>query len=524
MSGYGDIFASKLPNDMLHRPKLMPRRLSLVKYVDFPHYSPVQLQSRCLNGLLRKAERTAIGRYYHFDELSKSADPTTAFQAAMPLHSYQQLLDAWWHRELAGEADVSWRGKTPFFALSSGTSEASSKYIPVTTDMQRSMRYGAFRMFSCLPKYKLAPSFFTKEWLMVGGSASLQDLGHSKAGDLSGINASRPPFWMRRYYKPGTAVAKLKDWDARAEAIARMAPDWDIGMLTGIPSWVQLVLERVIDYHQLDHIHQLWPNLKLFVTGGVAFEPYRQSLERLLAKPLIYQDTYLASEGFIAFQARPETHAMRLLLNNGIFFEFIPFDEQHFDENGQPRPGAEVLTIGEVEEGKDYALLLTTCAGAWRYLIGDTVRFTDRARCEIIITGRTKHYLSLCGEHLSVDNMNQAVQSVAVQLGLAIKEYTVCGIQADSHFGHHWYIGCDQAGMDTKLVAQLLDQALKATNDDYGAERGAMLRPPRVSLVPNQCFYDWQRHTGRLNGQSKFPRVMKTAQFKEWQSFVQEKV
>ncbi len=500
---------------------LVRKGISLVRQLDQMKPTPIQLQQRCLQGLLRRAGQTAFGRRYGFESIAASANPARAFQAGVPMHSYDSMFDEWWSRALAGEPDVSWRGRVPYFALSSGTSGAASKYIPVTVDMQRSMRQAAFRMFTCLPKYNLPASFYTKEWLMIGGSASLQDLGHCQAGDLSGINASNPPVWIRRFYRPGTRIARIKDWDERSTAIARMAPSWDVGVLTGIPSWVQLTLERVMEYHGLSNIHEIWPNLQVFVSGGVAFEPYRKSFESLLAHPLIYQDSYLASEGFIAFQARPETTAMRLLLNNGIFYEFVPFDEANFDEEGQLRPTARALTIDEVEEGRDYALLLSTCAGAWRYLIGDTVRFEDKSRSEIRITGRTKHFLSICGEHLSVDNMNQAIRRTEDILNLQIKEFTVCGVKAGSHFAHRWYLGCEPLA-DASVVAGVLDEQLKIVNDDYAAERAAMLRPPQLHLVEPARFYDWQRHTGKMNGQSKFPRVMKEQQFDKWEAFLKQ--
>lgn len=504
---------------MIVKNRIVKKGVTLARQIDAQRTTPLQVQQRCLMGLIKKAERTDFGRHYGFADLLSAPSPLKAFQASVPIHDYDKIFDEWWRRQLEGEQNVSWRGKVKHFALSSGTSGATSKYIPITADMRRSMRHAALRMFACLPKYNLPPSFFTKDWLMVGGSATLNDLGHCYAGDLSGINASKPPIWIRGYYKPGTAIARLKNWDERVNAIAELAPKWDVGVLTGIPSWVQLTLEHIVERHKLDNIHELWPNLKVFVTGGVAFEPYRKSFESLLAHPLIYQDSYLASEGFIAFQARPDTSAMKLQLNNGIFYEFIPFNEDNFDADGMPRPDAQPLCIDEVEEGIDYALLITTNAGAWRYLIGDTVRFEDKQRSEIIITGRTKHFLSICGEHLSVDNMNNAIKNTEDLLDITVKEYTVCGIEADSHFAHHWYIGNDQ-GASAEAIATTLDAQLKVVNDDYEAERSAMLRPPKVTVVPNETFYGWQRHIGRMNGQSKVPRVMRKQQFADWQAFV----
>ncbi|PTM08448.1 MAG: GH3 auxin-responsive promoter [Bacteroidetes bacterium] len=507
-------------DNKIKRSSLLQQGARLQKVLD-RRRSPIASQERVLRHLLKRAENTAFGQHYQFEAILDAEDMVAAFQERIPVFDYDTLFSEWWHRTLDGEEDVCWPGKNLYFALSSGTSGATSKYIPITSDMTRSMRSAALRMFSCLPKYQLPASLYTKGWLMVGGSASLNRLKTGAyAGDLSGINAKRPPLWIRRYFKPGTEVAQLKTWDERIKVISERAPSWDVSIITGIPSWVQLTLERIIADHKLNNIHEIWPNLRVFVTGGIAFEPYRKSFEKLLARPLIYQDSYLASEGFIAFQSRPGTHAMRLVTNNGIFFEFIPFDDDHFNEHGLPRPNAVACTLEDVELQRDYALVISTNAGAWRYLIGDTIRFTDLERNEIIITGRTKHFLSMCGEHLSVDNMNHAVQEVEEKLGIAFPEYSVGGVKVGSHFAHHWYLACNDPDVDATLLSQELDAALRNYNDDYGAERGAMLQPPLVTIVPGSAFYDWQRSLGKLNGQSKIPRVMKGEQLQQWQDFV----
>ncbi|MEN0007057.1 MAG: GH3 auxin-responsive promoter family protein, partial [Bacteroidota bacterium] len=281
--------------------------------------------------------------------------------------------------------------------------------------------------------------------------------------------------------------------------------------------------ERIMEFYGLDSIHDLWPNLSVYVSGGIAFEPYRKSLEALFKQPLIYQDSYLASEGFIAYQTRPDTSAMRLILNSGLFYEFVPFNEENFNPDGTLRANPRAYAIGEVEEGVDYALLLSTCAGAWRYLIGDTIRFTDKARSEIIITGRTKHFLSICGEHLSVDNMNQAIHQTEEQLDLNVREFTVAGVRSGTHFAHRWYIGCT-TGLSEEQVARTLDQQLCIVNDDYRAERDAMLQELELRMVPTHIFYEWQRQQGKMNGQSKFPRVMQKEQFAAWEAFVAQQL
>src|SRR5690606_20231362 len=349
----------------------------------------------------------------------------TSFVSNVPIHSYNKMYDDWWKRSLAGESDICWPGKIKYFALSSGTSEAASKHIPVTRDMTKAIQKTSIRQILTLSKYELESNFFGAGILMLGGSTHLSKRGSYFEGDLSGIQAARLPFWFQHFYKPGRKIAKTRDWD--------------IGIIVGVPAWIQILMEKVIEYYQVDNIHEVWPNLRVYVHGGVSFDPYRKGFEKLLARPIHYIETYLASEGFIAFQAYPERRSMRLVTNNGIFYEFVPFEEKNFNSQGEILPDAETLLIDEVEEGKEYAILLSTCAGAWRYLIGDVIRFTSVEESEIVITGRTKHFLSLCGEHLSVDNMTRAIGMVADELNISVREFTVAGIPHDSLFAHQWY-------------------------------------------------------------------------------------
>ena len=503
---------------------LIKRGLTFRARLGFTNAAPEIYQREALRTLLLKAQDTAFGREYRFAELLYEQDIVAAFQNSVPTHDYQQIFDRWWHRTLGQEPNVCWNGTVKYFALSSGTAGAASKYIPVTEDMTKSMQRAARKMFFSLTNYDIPTKVLTKGMMMVGGSADLNEGNGYFYGDLSGINANRVPIWMRRYYKPGTQIARIPDWDARIATIAKNAADWDIGFMTGIPAWVQLMMERVIEYHKVETIHDVWPNLSVYVSGGVAFEPYRRGFEQLLARPLVYMDSYLASEGFISFQGRPQeggAMAMQLVLNNGIFFEFVPFNDRNFDSEGNLLPNVETLTISEVEKDKDYALLLSTCAGAWRYLIGDTVRFTDTERCEIVITGRTKHFLSICGEHLSVDNMNRAIQLVSNELGITVREFTVSAMaHKEGFFAHKWYIGSD-ATFNTALFTERLDEHLKALNDDYRTERQSVLKDLFVEAVSPKLFYEFQAVDSKRDGQAKFPRVMKAERFKRWETFVQ---
>ena len=497
-------------------PKSLSRALKL------PENSPKRQQHKVLKKLLKKARQTAFGQQYRFDEILNSRHPGKKFQELVPVYDYNSIYENWWHRTLEGHTDVCWPGKIKYFALSSGTSESSSKYIPITNELMQGNKVTMIKQMLSLRNYDPLPvKSLGKGWLMLGGSTDLQkgSAGYY-AGDLSGITAKKVPFWFSPFYKPGKKIAKTKDWNQKLEIIVQEAPKWDIGFVVGVPAWIQMCMEMIIERYQLKNIHELWPNLAFFVHGGVSFEPYKKGFEKLLGKPLIYIETYLASEGFIAYQSRQHAKGMRLVTNEHIYHEFVAFDDNNFDANGNIVPNPEVRMIHEVEEGKDYALLLSTSAGAWRYLIGDTIRFIDKENCEIIITGRTKHFLSMVGEHLSVDNMNKAIQTVSEKLNISIPEYTVAGIPYNQFFAHHWYVACND-GVDEEVLRLKIDEALCALNDDYAIERGSALKAVLLNVYPESTFMEFMESKGKLGGQHKFPRVLKGKMLEDWNAFLE---
>jgi hypothetical protein len=390
----------------------------------------------------------------------------------------------------------------------------------MTVDMIKANKKTSVRQMLSLAHYHLPPSILGKGILMLGGSTKLTKIDTYYEGDLSGIQASKIPFWFQLFYKPGKRIAKERDWNHKLEEITKNAPKWDIAFIVGVPAWLQIMMERIIEYHGLQNIHEIWPNLSVFVHGGVSFEPYKKGFEKLLGKPITYIETYLASEGFIAYQVGPDRHTMKLSLDTGIFFEFVPFNEKNFTSEGEVVANPETLMIHQVEEGVDYALLLSTCAGTWRYLIGDVIRFENKDECEIIISGRTKHYLSLCGEHLSVENMNKAIQQVSEELNISISEYTVAGISHDSLFAHKWFVGTDDK-VDPELLRDRLDEKLKVLNDDYKTERIAALKDVFIEVLPVSVFYKWMESKGKVGSQNKFPRVFKKAQLEDWERFIE---
>ncbi len=494
---------------------------SIAKALRLPARSPRRQQLRVLRKLLKKARFTEFGQTYRFDEILLSKHAGKKFQQLVPTYDYNKIYEAWWHKTLEGRPDICWPGKIKFFALSSGTSESASKYLPITNDLMRGNRIVMIKHLLTLRTYHDIPvKSIGKGWLMLGGSTDLQKGPGYYAGDLSGITAKKVPFWFSPFYKPGKKIARTKDWNSKIEAIVEEAPNWDIGFVVGVPAWIQMCMEKIIERYKLKSIHDMWPNLAFFVHGGVSFEPYKKGFEKLVAKPLTYIETYLASEGFLAYQDRQFAKGMHLSLNDHIFFEFIPFNDKNFDSEGNIAEDPEVLMIHEVEEGKDYAILISTTAGAWRYLIGDTVRFVDKVRCEIIITGRTKHFLSLVGEHLSVDNMNKAVQMVADEMNLCIPEFTVAGVPHGLFFAHQWWIACDDQ-VDAETVRHKIDQKLKDLNDDYAVERGSALKDVYLKILPESSFMEFMRLKGKIGGQHKFPRVMKGKMYEDWVKFLE---
>jgi hypothetical protein len=483
---------------------------------------PAKVQNRMLKRLIKRASNTYFGEYYGFYDILKNKDIEKAFKEKVPVHDYNAMYKEWWYRCLNGESYVCWPGTVKYFALSSGTSEASSKYIPVTNSMLRTIKRVSIKQIFSLVQYDFPKEFFEKGMLMLGGSTHLVFNGTYYEGDLSGITVKNIPFWFQHFYKPGKRISRERDWTTKLDEIVKNAKKWDIGVICGVPAWLQILLEKIIDHYKVNNIHEIWPNLSIYVHGGVSFTPYKKGFEKLLGKPLLYIETYLASEGFIAFQSRPDSSSMQLALNSGLYFEFVPFNDKNFDADSNVLKNPETLSLNEVQEGVDYALLLSSCAGAWRYLIGDTIKFTSVKDAEIVITGRTKHFLNLCGEHLSVENMNMAVKMLADELKTDIKEYTVAGIKHESLFAHKWFLAIDEQH-ESEKIKNLIDSNLMVLNDDYRVERIAAIKEVFIEILPTKVFYDFMKLKGKEGAQNKFPRVIKGQLLEEWESFIKDK-
>jgi len=494
---------------------------SVAKALRLPTNNIKRQQQRVLKKILKKARFTEFGQQFRFDEILMSKDVCKAFQKNVPVYNYSSIYKDWWYKTLDGVSDVCWPGKIKYYALSSGTSESASKYIPVTNDLLKGNKVVMIKQLLSLRSYEDVPlSSASRGWLTLGGSTDLQKKSGFYAGDLSGITVKKSPFWFQPFYKPGKKIAKEKDWNKKLNDIVDKAPKWDIGFIVGVPAWVQMCMEMIIEKYELNNIHDIWPNLDFFVHGGVSFEPYKKGFEKLLGKPITYIETYLASEGFIAYQSHQNAIGMKLVTNQHIFLEFIPFDENNFDGDGNMLSTVKPLMLDQIQENIDYALLISTTAGAWRYLIGDTIRLINKSESEIIITGRTKHFLSLVGEHLSVDNMNNALQMASEKLNISLPEFTVAGEKYKGFFAHHWYIACNQT-IDTDLLKVTIDNALKELNDDYAVERKSALKEIFVTVLPENVFMNFMISKGKVGGQHKFPRVVKGEMLEDWKVFIE---
>ena len=502
---------------------LIARSLQLRKQFKLPVASPQTYQRHALRQLLERGQYTSFGKHYGFaDILSKEIDFVKAFRERVPVCTYTEMHQNWWYRCQEGEENVTWPGKVKYFALSSGTSEAASKHIPVTQDMIRSIKKVGFKQLYSMANFKIPPVAFEKGILMLGGTTSLFEKGEYYEGDMSGISAKNMPRWMSSLlYKPGQRISKRPKWEDRIKLIVENARNWDVGIVCGVPAWVQIVLERVINYYGVKNIHEIWPNLSVYIHGGVSIEPYKESFKHVWGKPVTYIETYMASEGSFGFQARPGA-GIRLVLNTQIFFEFIPFTEDNFDEDGNPKPNPQTYTVSEVQEGVEYAVVLSTCSGAWRYIIGDVLRFTNAREHEIAIVGRTKQFLSLCGEHMSIDNMNKAIEKVAKKLKITIREFAVAGLRHNNLFAHQWYIGCDDPHVDATQLKELLDETLCKLNDDYEVERTSALKEIFVHILPARVFIDYLREKGKEGAMSKFPRVLKGPTLEDWERYLEK--
>ncbi|MFC5623568.1 GH3 family domain-containing protein [Algoriphagus winogradskyi] len=500
--------------------KLVKAGLEITSKLTLGEDSPRISQEKQLKELLNQAKNTAFGKYYGFEDILKSDDPVSAFRKEVPIFNYQTMHEQWWVRQERLN-DITWPGKPDFFARSSGTTGKSSKRIPITKEFMSSMRSVGSSMINSLHEFDFPESLFESEVLMLSSSANLDENEKGfKEGEISGINVSNFPDWYDIFYRPGKDIAAISDWDQRVNAIAEQAPEWNIGAIAGIPSWVLLMLQRIIERHQLNTIHEIWPNFQVYASGGVAFETYREDFEAVCKTPIKVLDTYLASEGFIAYTCKPETMAMKLALTHGYFFEFIPFDERGINETGDLLSDPLVLGIDEVEIGKEYVLILSSCAGAWRYAIGDVIRFESLTPPQIKITGRTKFFLNVVGSQLSEEKMDKAILELAEKNKTSINEYMVAAVKnEDGEYIHQWVLVGE---VKSDALAEKLDEILKAANKNYAVARSKALKGINVKVISKDQYTNYLASTSKKGGQTKTPKVMTSEKMNSLLEFISQ--
>lgn len=477
-------------------------------------------QLKTLRKLVDKAKNTNFGLHHNFHEILLKEDLVECYQKNVPITDYESFYEQWLKDSISGIKDHTWSGRIKYYALSSGTTGSPSKRIPVTTNMIRSFQKTSMRQISTLHELDLPDTFFNASVLAVGGSVKLIKKESHVEGDLSGILKKHTSFIASPFTKPGNKIAAIKDWNKKLNKMVEKAPDWNIGIVAGVPSWCIMLMERIVDHYKLNSIHDIWPNFQVYIHGGVFMEPYIPRLEKVLGQKVHLLDTYLASEGYFGYQTSPDRKGMKLLLNTGIFYEFVPFNSEFFDESGNVKNKQRAFTLSEVTEGVDYAIVISTNAGLWRYMIGDLVRFEDVDEREVRITGRIKQFLSLCGEHLSLDNINSAVHTVSKKHKIEFSEFTLFA-EHDAQ-RHAWFLASED-NFDKELIMKEIDAELCEHNDDYAAVRKYSLGQPTIHILSPQVFYDFMDSIGKAGSQNKFPRVMNTEQSERWKKFLIKK-
>ena len=480
------------------RPFLVKRAGRLDRYAT----QTADIQQRVLQQLLSKAADTEYGQRFGFDSIRSYDD----FAQRVPLNSYEEL-KGYIDRMRHGEKHVLWPGQVQWYAKSSGTTNDKSKFIPVSKQCLYDTHYAGGTDAVCLylrnnPKSRL----FDGRALILGGShAPNYNLPHSLVGDLSAILIEHINPLVNLVRVPSKRVALLADFEEKRDLIARRAMQCRITNLSGVPSWMMAVITRVLEFSGKDTLDQVWPHLEVFFHGGVAFTPYREQYQRLIpSQGMHYMETYNASEGFFGLQNDPADPAMLLMIDYGVFYEFIPLEEVG-------RPDAHALPLWQVECDRQYAMVISTSGGLWRYQIGDTVRFTSTEPYKFVISGRTKSFINAFGEELVVDNAEKGLQEACRLTGARVSEYTAAPVFMDNagRCRHQWVVEFDKAPADTEAFARCLDEALQRINSDYEAKRYKDITLQRLELIsaPRGLFNEWLKSRGKLGGQHKVPRL-----------------
>jgi hypothetical protein len=462
---------------------------------------PVVSQREVLQNLVTSAQYTVFGKKYNFSTLFT----VKKFKQHVPIHEYQHL-QPYILRMMEGEENVLWNTPIKWFAKSSGTTNDKSKFIPVSDESLQDNHYQASKDV-LTNYYNNFPSsdLLTGKSLVVGGSHQLSQLSDEiQCGDLSAVLMQNSPFWGHWLRTPELSIALLDEWEEKIEKLAITTADENVTSLAGVPTWTLLLLKRILEIKGKNTIKEVWPNLELYINGGVSFVPYREQFEKIIGGPVNYLEIYNASEGFFAAQEKPEDDGMTLFTEHGVFYEFMPVEEY-----GKPDP--QTVGLNNVVLNKNYALVISTTGGLWRYLVGDTVKFTSVNPYKIKITGRLKHYMNAFGEEVIVDNSDRAIATASHKTGAIVSDYTAAPIyfSAQSNGAHEWLIEFDAPPEKLDEFIFELDAALKNANSDYEAKRhkDIALRMPVVRALPQGTFSKWLHSKNKVGGQHKIPRL-----------------
>lgn len=484
----------------------MKKRMHQIElFMKYPH----DVQSEWFRSLINSARNTEWGKKYDYAGIINHRD----FAARVPVSDYEDL-KPYIDRLRNGEQNLLWNSEIRWFAKSSGTTSDKSKYIPVSQEALEECHFrGGKDLISIYCNNHPDTQIFTGKLLGMGGShfPDNPEAG-SYVGDVSAILMENLPAWIELMRTPDLSVALMSEWESKIEKIAAITSRENVTNITGVPSWTLVLLKRILEMTGKKDIREVWPNFELFIHGGVSFVPYRPQFRKLISGEVNYYETYNASEGFFGIQDRSGAEDMLLMLDYGIFYEFIPVTE-----NGED--GGAVIPLYEVKPNVNYAIIISTNSGLWRYRIGDTVVFTSTSPYRIRITGRTKNFINAFGEELIVDNAQKALDCACAKTGATLNEFTAAPVYfGDNNSGaHEWLIEFDNPPADLNYFTEVFDTALKSLNSDYEAKRyqNMVLGPPQIRIMPQGTFYKWLKLRDRLGGQYKVPRLSNDRKYVE---------
>lgn len=465
---------------------------------------PIDVQREVLESLLSRAAKTEYGQRYGFSSIKNYQQ----YKERVPIVTYEEIFP-YIERLMKGEENLLWPTEIKWFAKSSGTTNARSKFIPVSNEALEDCHYkGGKDLLSIYVNNYPETKMFTGKNLVIGGSQQVNQFDQnakSYYGDVSAVLLKNLPFWAQMVRTPSLDIALMEEWEEKIEKIALQTAEENVTSISGVPTWTVVLLERILKLKKASHIKEIWPNLEVFVHGAVAFTPYERLFKTLIPSDTMnYMETYNASEGFFGIQDQKEVKDMLLMLDYGIFYEFIPMEEW---DNEHPK----TIGLDEVELGKNYAIIISTNAGLWRYKIGDTVRFTSLDPFRIKISGRTKHFINAFGEELIIENAEEAIAYACEKTGSEMENFTAGPryLGSGQKGSHEWVIEFNHAPESLEEFTRLLDRRIRELNSDYDAKRhkDMALELPLVHQVEKGTFYNWMKKRGKLGGQNKVPRL-----------------